>query len=206
MAHIDTEHYANQAALEDYSSGGCLPFFALPPLAVVVVGLIMALVLSRINISTSLASEIEEQNSFEIEIEDHKSFIAPYDEFTITQGVHGSSYGHLAIDIAAGKGSEIRSPINGMVTKKYTDVYGNPTLVIENEIYRVMMLHGKYSVSKGEKLIIGQVVGTESNLGYTTDMQGRPCQGRNCGYHTHLNVFDKILGANVNPLDLINHQ
>jgi len=97
MARIDTQHYADLAALEDYSSGGCLPFFALPPLAVVVVGLIMALVLSRVNISTSLASEIEEPNSFEIEIEDHKSFIAPYEEYTITQGVHGASYGHMAI-------------------------------------------------------------------------------------------------------------
>ena len=194
MAHIDSEHYPNEAALVEFSSEGCLPFLALPPLAVVLVGLIMALLLSRINISTSFASEIE----------DHKSLIAPYEDYTITQGVHGSSYGHMAIDLAAGQGAQIKSPINGTVTKKYTDVYGNPTLVIENNNFQVMMLHGKYSVSKGDKLIIGQVIGTESNLGYTTDMEGRSCQGRNCGYHTHLNVFDKTLGTNVNPLDLLN--
>jgi hypothetical protein len=51
---------------------------------------------------------------------------------------------------------------------------------------------------------MGQIVGNESNIGYTTDWQGNPCAGRDCGYHTHLNVFDKRLGENVNPLDLIN--
>ena len=149
MARIDTQHYAEQAALEDYSSGGCLPFFALPPLAVVVLGLIMALVLSRIDISTSFAGEINPQNSFEIDIGDQKLFVAPYEEYTVTQGVHGSSYGHMAIDLAAGNGAKIKSPINGTVTEKYTDPYGNPTLVIENDMFRVTMLHGKYSVSKG---------------------------------------------------------
>jgi hypothetical protein len=46
-------------------------------------------------------------------------------------------------------------------------------------------------------------VGVESNLGYTTDMAGVPCWGRDCGYHTHLNVFDKRIGGNVNPLELL---
>ncbi len=50
---------------------------------------------------------------------------------------------------------------------------------------------------------LGQAVGVESNKGYTTDMQGRLCTGRDCGYHTHLNIFDKRLGQNVNPLKLI---
>lgn len=197
MARTDTQHHidhADRAALVEYSSEGCLPFFALPPLAVVIVGLLMALVLSRVNTTTSLASEILDQ----------KSFIAPYENYTITQGLHGYSYGHMALDLAAGKGTDIRSPINGTITNKYIDVYGNPTLVIENDNFRVLLLHGVYSVSKGEKIIIGQVVGTESNLGYTTDMQGRSCQGRDCGYHTHLNVFDKNIGTNINPLNLIN--
>ncbi len=197
MARTDTRHHADHtdwAALADFSSGGCLPFYALPPLAVVIVGLLMTLVLSRINTNTSLASEID----------DHKTFISPYESYTITQGLHGYSYGHMAIDLSAGRGTEIRSPIYGTVTKKYVDVYGNPTLVIENDNFRIMLLHGEYSVSKGDVLSIGQTVGTESNLGYTTDMHGRSCQGRNCGYHTHLNVFDKNLGTNINPLDLIN--
>jgi murein DD-endopeptidase MepM/ murein hydrolase activator NlpD len=132
-----------------------------------------------------------------------RAFAAPYEEYTLTQGPHGYSYGHMAIDITAGKGAAILSPINGKVTDLYVDQYGNPTLVIENKNYRVTLLHGDYTVNVGEEVKQGQKVGKESNQGYTTDMAGVPCAGRNCGYHTHLNVFDKREGANVNPLDLI---
>lgn len=40
MAHIDYEYYDDPAALDEYAEG-CLPFAALPPLAVIVVGVIM---------------------------------------------------------------------------------------------------------------------------------------------------------------------
>jgi murein DD-endopeptidase MepM/ murein hydrolase activator NlpD len=130
-------------------------------------------------------------------------FIAPYEEYVITQGVHGYSYGHMAIDLAAGKGAKILSPINGKVKELYVDQYGNPTIVIENNRYRVTMLHGIYTVNPGEKVRQGQKIGKESNLGYTLDMYGNICTNRDCGYHTHLNVFDKSTNANVNPLDLI---
>ena len=124
----------------------------------------------------------------------------PYDNYTLTQGLHGFSYGHMAIDISAGMGAIIKSPIEGYVSDLYTDPYGNPTLVIENDYYRVTLLHGKYKVAIGEQIGWGQMVGRESNLGLTTDMQGRSCRNRDCGYHTHLNIFDKQLGENVNPL------
>ena len=128
---------------------------------------------------------------------------APYDQYTLTQGLHGFSYGHMAIDIAAGKNAIIKSPIHGYVAELYTDQYGNPTLVIENDIYQVTMLHGKYKVAVGDQIELGQMVGRESNMGYTTDIWGRSCRNRDCGYHTHLNVFDKRIGSNINPLDVI---
>jgi len=134
---------------------------------------------------------------------DESMFVSPYKEYTLTQGPHGFSYGHMAIDIAAGKDGKIKSPIYGEVTELYVDEYGNPTLVIENDIYQVTMLHGKYKVAVGDQLEPGQMVGRESNLGYTTDINGRPCWNRECGYHTHLNVFDKRIGSNVNPILLI---
>jgi murein DD-endopeptidase MepM/ murein hydrolase activator NlpD len=65
------------------------------------------------------------------------------------------------------------------------------------------MLHGVYRVQIGQSVNAGQVVGTESNLGNTMDMQGRSCRNRDCGYHTHLNVFDKRIGTNINPLELL---
>lgn len=129
--------------------------------------------------------------------------VSPYDEYTLTQGPHGSSYGHMAIDIAAGKNAIIKSPIHGYVADLYTDQWGNPTLVIENEVYRVTMLHGKYKVVVGEQLELGQMVGRESNLGYTKDYAGRSCLNRDCGYHTHLNIFDKRISSNINPLTVI---
>ena len=134
---------------------------------------------------------------------DASSVVAPYDQYTLTQGPHGFSYGHIAIDIAAGQGAVIKSPIQGYVAALFTDQYGNPTLVIENDIYQVTMLHGKYKVAVGDQIELGQMVGRESNLGYTIDVWGQSCRDRDCGYHTHLNIFDKRVGSNVNPLSLI---
>ena len=156
-------------------------------------------------LTTGLESVTDSSESLNIPAnKDDDLFAAPYEHYTVTQGPHGEWYGHLAIDIAAGKDTPISSPINGYVSNLYIDQWGNPTLVIENSHYQVTLLHGNYIVSIGEKIHIGQEVGTEGNNGYTTDMQGVPCAGRNCGYHTHLNVFDKILGQNVNPLTLLN--
>ena len=75
--------------------------------------------------------------------------------------------------------------------------------MVENEVYQVMFLHGLYTVSLGDMVQIGDLLGTESNQGNTFDAYGQSCRGRDCGYHTHLNVFDKTLGENVNPLNLI---
>jgi soluble lytic murein transglycosylase-like protein len=49
MTHIDYEYSDDPAALEDYS-GGCLPFAALPPLAVIVTGVIMYFLLTSFEI------------------------------------------------------------------------------------------------------------------------------------------------------------
>lgn len=136
--------------------------------------------------------------------DDATAVIAPYTDYRITQGLHGQSYGHLAIDLAAGRGELVYSPINGRVSDLYTDEYGNPTLVIENDVYIVTLLHGDYSVGIGDEIEIGQQVGLESNHGYTKDMMGNLCYGRDyCGNHTHLNIYDKRIQANVNPFDLI---
>lgn len=129
--------------------------------------------------------------------------IAPYDQYILTQGLHGMSYGHMAIDIAAGKGTPIKSPINGRVSEYFIDDIGNPTIIIENDHYKVTLLHGIYTAKSGDILNIGDEIGTESNQGNTRDMQGRSCRGRDCGYHTHLNIFDKIAQSNIDPLTVI---
>ena len=127
----------------------------------------------------------------------------PYDEYFLTQGNHGASYGHAAIDIAAGNGETIKSIINGNVTGLGYDQWGNTYIQIENDYYVALYMHGVYWPVLGEALGAGQPIGTESNIGYTLDMAGNLCAGRDCGYHTHLNVYDKRLGMNIDPLSLI---
>ncbi len=166
----------------------------IPLITVLITGLIMIVLLSQV--------KAESQEVIRTPV-DEMVFSAIYDDYIVTQGLHGYAYGHIAIDIAAGKGTKIKSPINGVVTANYVDNLGNTTLVIENKIFKVTLLHGNYEVSVGETLTAGQVVGTESNQGNTTDMQGRSCRGRDCGYHTHLNVYHKLAKTNVNPLNLL---
>jgi murein DD-endopeptidase MepM/ murein hydrolase activator NlpD len=135
--------------------------------------------------------------------DDPELFAMPYTSYVITQGLHGQSYGHLAIDLTGGKGAAVLSPINGEVTAFYIDQWNNTTLVIENQRYQVTLLHGLYEVQVGDEVNQGERIGSESNQGYTVDFQGRLCAGRDCGYHTHLNVYDKLLGENVNPLEIV---
>lgn len=134
---------------------------------------------------------------------DPEIVVAPYEEYIITQGLHGFAYGHAAIDISGGKNAEIKSPINGVVSASYIDEWGNTTLILDNERYQVLMLHGNYTVGVGETVTAGQAVGTESNQGNTFDMNGRSCRGRDCGYHTHLNIYNKVLATNVDPLSFL---
>ena len=133
---------------------------------------------------------------------DHDSIQMPYADYTVTQGVHGYEYGHLAIDITGGEEAEIQAPINGQITASYTDPVGSTILMIENDRWQITLVHGIFFASVGDFVRKGQVIGIESNQGNTVDLQGRSCRGRDCGYHTHINIFDKHSGVNVNPLDL----
>ena len=80
--------------------------------------------------------------------------MAPYEDYILTQGPHGQSYGHLAIDLTAGKGAVIRSPIEGAVSALFVDNLGNTTLIIENEHYQVTLMHGIYDVQVGDQLML----------------------------------------------------
>lgn len=197
MAYYDYDNDSQPERATPYPNGGCLSGFIMIPLAVIVVSAALFFTLSKITVASSAAVMDTGMGGNPV------IFVSPYDAYSLTQGPHGFSYGHMAIDIAAGKGATIYSPINGKITELFTDGVGNPTLIIENEVYRVTLLHGVYTVHIGQHVTAGQAVGTESNLGNTTDMQGYSCRGRDCGYHTHLNVYDKRIGTNINPLDFL---
>jgi len=197
MAYYDYDNDSQPEWATPYPNGSCLSGYIMIPVAVLAVSAILFFALANIPTASSAALEDTGIGGSPV------VFVQLYDDYTLTQGPHGYAYGHMAIDIAAGKGATIYSPINGKVTELFIDGVGNPALVIENNVYRVMMLHGVYTVKIGQSVKAGQIVGEESNLGNTTDMQGRSCRNRDCGYHTHLNVYDKRIGANINPLDLL---
>ncbi len=129
---------------------------------------------------------------------------SPYVNYVVTNSVpHDQFLGQDAYDIGAGRGAVIYSPINGLVTKMYTDQNGTPWIVIANSKYTVTMAHGYYTAQVGDILTIGQPIGAESNLGYTKNRQGKLCNGEpSCGNHTHINVRDNEAGKNINPLQL----
>lgn len=160
--------------------------------------------IERIPAQTAVPPTLPNVGRNSLYVADPFTVVAPYANYTLTQGLHGQSYGHLAIDLAAGRGEPVRSPISGFVTNYYIDQYNNTTLVIENEVYVVTMLHGDFAVGIGDELKAGQTVGTEGNNGYTMDYFGNLCYGRDwCGNHTHLNIYDKRIRSNISPLEFM---
>jgi murein DD-endopeptidase MepM/ murein hydrolase activator NlpD len=136
---------------------------------------------------------------------DEQIFLPPYTFFQVNQGAHAGGgwwYGRLAVDIGNGRGTPIYSPINGWVSEAGADEFGSTYIVLENSRWRVLMMHGDYSVGLGEVVQAGQQVGTESNNGFTRGPGGEICNGApGCGEHTHLAVWDN--GVEVDPLELL---
>lgn len=130
-----------------------------------------------------------------------------YEYARLTQGSHGQSYGHDAVDLSGGPGTPLYSPITGKVTKDYVYGLNNTVLVIENECWTITLLHGDHTVKLGDHVQQGELIGFEGNNGNTWS-RGRPCYGADgCGDHAHVNVYSKQLQRNVDPLqfDLVKH-
>ena len=136
---------------------------------------------------------------------DEQVFLPPDIFFQVNQGAHAGGgwwYGALAVDIGNGRGTSLLSPINGWVSEAGADEFGSTYIVLENSRWRVLMMHGDYSVSLGEVVQAGQQVGTESNNGFTRGPGGEICnEAPGCGAHTHLAVWDN--GNEVEPLELL---
>lgn len=74
MAQTDIDLYSTQAAHSGIPPVGCLPFFALPPLAVIATGLLLTLILSQIDLtSQALASTNERVSQISINNEGGES-------------------------------------------------------------------------------------------------------------------------------------
>ncbi len=147
----------------------------------------------------------------------------PYkDSYSVSQNGHfdnfntersilvvGDSPYFTAIDLGVGKNTPLYSPISGIVTFSgidRIDTWNNTILTIENSYYTVLMLHGNYAARAGTVVKKGDFIGTEGNNGYVLS-GGVVCSTApylsDCGYHTHINVWDKRLGFSVNILNLV---
>lgn len=119
-----------------------------------------------------------------------------YETATLTQGHHEDK----AVDLAAGGGTPIFSPITGEIVAKYVDGLGNTVIKIENDFWLITLLHGDYLPEVGDEISQGDIIGYEDNFGNTRS-GGVACFGRDgCGEHTHITIRDKSLGYNVDPL------
>lgn len=115
----------------------------------------------------------------------------PYTHARISQGLHGCEYGHAALDMVGVGTEKIVSPCTCTVIQNDYDGLDNTRLVLQNDQYIVTLLHGVYSPQRGDQLISGQLIGWQASLGNST------------GPHTHLNVYDRQAGGNVDPMALL---
>lgn len=113
------------------------------------------------------------------------------------------AHGRAGYDLmGGGKDSPIFAPITGEVIYQYYQHNGNPLLIIENDSYRVKLLHGYWNTAEGDRVNQGEIIGYEGNMGLTF-RDGQFCgTGSNCGYHTHIEVWDKINNSPVNLAQL----
>lgn len=95
---------------------------------------------------------------------------------------------HTGMDIAAGKGTFIKSAFGGEVIETgYSDIAGNYIKIRNNEYQQTLYCHTQFIfVNKGDKILKGQIIATVGNTGLVT------------GPHLHFEVMYK--GNKVNPI------
>lgn len=148
---------------------------------------------------------------FNLTPEEINAIRVPYgEEYIVSQGTHGEGYGHRAIDLSGNIGGKenvpVLSPINGRITGNYIDQYQNTTLIIINPRYVVTLVHGNFNLPINTNVKIGDMVGTEGNNGYVFNLKGVLCSETEdptkCGFHTHINIFDRNFNTNLNLMEL----
>lgn len=134
---------------------------------------------------------------------DETSSIAPiYKNYSVSNAsLHGVP-GWEGVDIYAGCGKPVLSPISGIVAFNGLDGYNQvdergvvreqtPMITIKNDRYTVTIMHGNYTAPIGTRVVTGEQVGTEGSQGMST------------GCHSHVVVKEN--GKLKNYLDILNN-
>lgn len=107
---------------------------------------------------------------------------------------------HYGLDLAAPKGTAIRSVAAGLVTEaRYAAGYGNTVLVQHSPKLKTRYAHlQKISVKVGQKIDQGELVGTVGNTGFVVR------SGSGDASHLHFEVYEGK--QQVNPLKFLPQQ
>jgi hypothetical protein len=150
--------------------------------------LFIAMAIGAILLSLLLSTPVKAQDRDE---GDPNAFQMPYPEYFIAGDCHSDGWGSwCALDPnSIPNGGPLFSPITAeVVAKGDNDGFTNTYICLQNSRWRVCMLHGIYNlVEVGDWVTIGQQLGTEASIGIST------------GAHTHLSVFDRNIGAWIDP-------
>ena len=115
-------------------------------------------------------------------------------------GYFGASRGggtreHRGLDIKITKSQRIYSPINGVV-KRIAYPYASDTkykgIVIENETYYIKIFYMNMTVTAGDKIRKGEVIGFAQNIAEKYDARMTP--------HVHIEVYKN--GVLIDPTNL----
>ena len=100
----------------------------------------------------------------------------------------GTASNHTGVDLAAGQGTPIYAIASGTVTAAgYSDAYGYNVTLAHGNGYGSMYAHmTNYTVSVGQSVSQGQVIGYVGSTGWST------------GPHLHFEIY--VNGAPVNPM------
>ena len=106
--------------------------------------------------------------------------------------INGVRRYHAAIDVAAPRGTAVRSAMEGRVSSVgYNASYGNFIILSHSNSYQTMYAHlSKIVVSRGDYVQQGIKIGEVGSTGYST------------GNHLHFAVYKN--GRAVNPLEYLN--
>ena len=177
--------------------------------------LICILFIPTISISTTLP-EIDES---QIIFYGNQNFAWPIPGYTRissyfgkrTAPTAGATTYHKGIDIPAPEGTILIAPCDGEITFTGFLGGGGYTITLSTlENFKISYCHvsPNYIVSKGDKILQGQVIGTVGPKyvygvsGNTyKDETGRPTNGATTGCHLHLGF--RLNGEYVNPLDYL---
>jgi hypothetical protein len=132
-----------------------------------------------------------------------QEYLAKYDQAPVEpNGETGTGY-HPGIDYRAAEGTDVRSPVSGLVTGGWEGNYGTISIKVDGSETRVLLMHTSISfVKTGDRVTTGCLIGRSGKTG-TKDphLHVETRQGRNNGAYYFKSPAH--VGYNIDPLTVV---